>query len=117
MGAEFKRKQAAAFKKRLDKSLLALGTPTLFTQTPTRAPRVIAADWIGNPHLKSGDGLLIQKKGSALVAMQGLTEVGIQPNPPAELIKLIDDSFGCAKGLIEARGLDWHEPVHILEEE
>jgi hypothetical protein len=49
MGAEWERKRAAGFKKQMDQGLIALGTPDLFTQQPTREPRVVAADIIEAP--------------------------------------------------------------------
>jgi len=101
MGSEFLRKQAAAFKRRLDRSLLALGTPDLFTQSPTRAPRVVAAEIVGRSQVRPGDDLVLQKKGKGIVALQGLTEVATLPSPPLEVLELVEASFGCARGVVE----------------
>lgn len=111
MGSELLRKQADAFKKRLDKSLLALGTPDLFTQTPTRAPRIVAAEMIGSPRVEAGEDLVVQKKGKGLVVLQGLTEVAALPSPPIEIVQMVEASFGSAKGVVEAV----HEDASVLE--
>jgi hypothetical protein len=111
MGSEFQRKQAAAYKKRLDHSLLALGTADLFTQNPTRAPRIIAAELVGSICPKAGEDLVIQRKGKALIALQGLTEVAMLESPPLEVAQFVEDSCGVAKGIVEVV----HDEAAILE--
>lgn len=111
MGSEFLRKQAASFKKRLDRSLLALGTPDLFTKTPTRAPRIVAAEMVGSPRVCPGDDLVLQKNDAGLVFLRGLTEIATLESPPVEVIELVDASFGCAKGIVEVV----HDEASVLE--
>lgn len=106
MGSELERKRAAAFQKRLNKSLTKLGTPDLFTQEPTRSPRVVAAELIGNPCLSLGDKLVVQKKGERLTVLHDLTEVAYLANPPAEISAAVEESFGMAKGIVRAVHLE-----------
>jgi hypothetical protein len=111
MGSEWERKRAAGFKKQLDKGLLALGTPDLFTQQPARAPRVVAANIIANVSIKAGQDLIIQKIGDRLAVMCGLKEIGQLSNPHAEIISAVQTSFGVAKGTIQV----FHEEASVAE--
>ena len=101
MGSEWERKRAAGYRKQLDKGLMELGTPHLFTQQPTRAPRVAAADIIAGAAVAEGDSLVIQKIGNRLSIMRGLSEVGQLSNPHPEILHVVEASFGVAKGIIQ----------------
>ena len=111
MGSEWERKRAEGFKKRLDKGLLELGTPNLFTQLPERAPRVAAADIADGALVKAGQDLVIQKIGNRLAVMCGLQEVGQLLNPHSEIVAAIEKSFGMARGIIQV----FHEEASVAE--
>jgi hypothetical protein len=111
MGSEWERKRAAAFQKRLNKSLVKLGTPDLFLQEPTRVPRVVAAEIIGNPRISLGEKLVVQKKGQRLTVLKDLTEVAYFANPPAEIYAAVEASFGIAKGIVRAI----HQEAAVVE--
>jgi len=111
MGSEWERKRAEAYKKRLDKKLVTLGTPNLFTQEPQRAPRIAAADIMEGARLKNGETLVIQKIGNKLALMSGLKEVGQLRNPHTEIISAVEKSFGVAKGVVKTL----HEDACVAE--
>jgi hypothetical protein len=111
MGSEWERKRAEGFKKRLDKGLVELGTPNLFTQRPERAPRVAAADIAEGTSVKEGQTLMIQKIGTRLAVLCGLQEVGQLLNPHSEIVSAVEKSFGVARGIIQV----FHEEASVAE--
>ncbi len=111
MGSEWERKRAEGFKKGLDKRLVELGTPNLFTQQPERAARIVAADIAAGLSVKEGQYLIVQKIGNRLAVMRGLQEIGELSNPPSEIIGAVERSFGMARGIIHA----FHEEAAVAE--
>jgi hypothetical protein len=106
MGSEWERKRAEGFKKRLDQRLVELGTPNLFTQQPERAPRVAAADIADGISVSPRQDVIIQKIGNRHVVMCGLQEVGQLSNPHPEIISVVENSFGMAKGVVQVFHLE-----------
>lgn len=111
MGSEWERKRAEGFQKQLDRGLVELGTPDLFTQQPERAPRVVAADITESTSVREGQNLVIQKVGDRLAVMRGVEEIGQLLNPHAEIVGAVERSFGFARGIIQA----FHEEASIAE--
>jgi hypothetical protein len=111
MGSEWERKRAEGYKKRLDKRLVELGTPNLFTQQPERAPRVAAADIVDGASVSPTQDIVIQKIGDRLAVMCGLEEVGQLSNPHAEIVSAVEKSFGMARGVVQV----FHEDASIAE--
>ena len=101
MGSEWERRRADGFKKRLDRGLVELGTPNLFTKQPERAARIVAADITDGASVKEGQDLVIQKIGNRLAVMCGLQEVGQLLNPHSEIVGAVERSFGMARGVIQ----------------
>jgi hypothetical protein len=101
MGSEWERKRAEGYKKRMDKRLIELGTPDLFTQQPERAPRVAAADILDGISISPKQLVVIQKIGDRLAVLSGLYEVGEIPNPHPEIVLAVGNSFGSAKGIVQ----------------
>lgn len=101
MGSEWERKRAAGFRKRLDQKLIDLGTPDLFTQTPERAARVVAADIADGASVAAGENLVVQKIGTRLALMSGLHEVGQLSKPHPEIISAVEKSCGVAKAVVQ----------------
>ena len=111
MGSEWERKRAEGFKKRLDKRLVELGTPNLFTQQPERAPRVAAADIVDGASVSPQQDIVIQKIGSRLAVMSGLRDLGQLSNPHPEIISAVEKSFGMARGIVQV----FHQDASIAE--
>ncbi len=111
MGSEWERKRAEGYKKRLDKRLVELGTPNLFTLQPERAPRVAAADIADGMSVSPAQNIVIQKIGERLAVICGLQEVGQLSNPHPEIVCAIEKSFGLAKGIVQV----FHEEASIAE--
>lgn len=101
MGAEFVRQAARSFKKRWDHGRRMLGTADLFTQQPTSAAASAPFDLGRGADLHPGDHVTVEKSGDCLVARSGLSEVGRNPRPPAELLRAVEQSCGIAKGTVE----------------
>lgn len=100
MGVDFMRRVKKTFTKSWDRARVRLCTPDLFTQPPDCAGHSVAFDLLGESNLKPGDLVTVEKDGADLVAWSCLTPVGRAPNPPANIVKAIDDACGIAKGTI-----------------
>jgi hypothetical protein len=101
MGAEFIRRAAKTFKKSWDKSRVELGTADLFKREASPLVRTAPFDVAQNAALCTGDFVIVETEGAALVARHSLTEVARIKDPPAELFRAVKDSCGIAKGKIE----------------
>jgi hypothetical protein len=101
MGAEFIRDAARSFTKRWDHGRRMLGTADLFTRQPTTAAASAPFELGGSAELHPGDRLTVEKLGDCLVARNGLSEVGRNLHPPADLLRAVEQSCGVAKGTVE----------------
>jgi hypothetical protein len=101
MGAEFIRHAAKSFTKRWDHGRRMLGTADLFTIQPTSAAASAPFELGRGAELHPGDHVTVEKAGDCLVARSGLSEVGRNPNPPAELLRAVEQSCGIAKGTVD----------------
>jgi hypothetical protein len=101
MGAEFIRQAAGAFVKRWDHGRRMLGTADLFTRQPTSAAASAVFELSPAAQLCPGNRVTVEKLGDCLVARSGLSEVGRNLHPPAELLLAVDQSCGVAKGTVE----------------
>lgn len=101
MGAEFIRSAAKTFVKSWDHGRRMLGTADLFTRQPTSAAASAPFDLGRLVELHPGDVVTVEKSGDCLVARSGLSEVGRNIHPPAELLRAVDQSCGVAKGTVE----------------
>lgn len=54
-----------------------------------------------NAQLHEGEIVTVEAEGAALVARQSLSEVARIEQPPAELLRAVQESCGVAKGTIE----------------
>lgn len=102
MGAEFIRKAAKTFVKRWDHGRRKLGTADLFTRPPTTAAPSAPFEVPSGTTLDLGDCVTVERSGGCLIARHGLSEVGRNARPPAELLRAVDASCGIAKGTIDA---------------
>jgi hypothetical protein len=101
MGADFIERAAKSFEKSWDRARVELATADLFTQKPSGAKYTAAANIVGSAQLRVGDHLTVEPQDGGLVALRGNLEVARFPNPPAELLKAVEDSCGIAKGVVE----------------
>ena len=101
MGAEFIRHAARSFVKRWDHGRRMLGTADLFTRQPTTAAASAPFELGRSTELHAGDRVTVEKLGDYLVARSGLSEVGRNLHPPADLLRAVDQSCGVAKGTVE----------------
>ena len=93
---------APSFKKSWDRGRISFATADLFTQSPSRAARLVKGDIIGEVRLKSGDIVTVERGASgALIAKRGLTEVAYINQPTADVVRAVDASCGVARGTVE----------------
>ena len=98
MGSEFLKKTRATHAKSIDAGRVKLGTPDLFTQSPTDRPRWAVATVRSGAKLDAGETLIVEPKGSELVASRGNSEVARIKDPPDDIMRAICDKGGVAKG-------------------
>jgi len=101
MGAEFIRKAAKSFVKRWDHGRKMLATADLFTRQPITAAASAPFDVPGGTALRPGDSVTVERAGDCLIARHGLSEVGRNAHPPADLLRAMDASCGIARGTVE----------------
>ena len=101
MGLDFIRKAAKSFHKRLDQSLIDLGTPDLFTRQPDCALRTYAMTIRADSKLRAGEDLSVRCHDGLIVVQRGMDIVGELNNPPAELKEALQESHGEAYGTVQ----------------
>lgn len=101
MGSEFLKKTRATHVKSIDMGRVQLGTPDLFTQTPEDQPRCAVAAINGAAKLNPGETLIVEPKGTELIASRGNTEVARIKSPPADVMRAICSKGGVAKGKVQ----------------
>ena len=111
MGTEFIEKAAPACKRAWDRGRVRLATADLFTRETSCAARTIAGDIVADAEVKVGEGFTVEAEGVGLVARRGLTEVVRFNNPPADVVRAIQESSGVAKGRVE----QVHELARVAE--
>ena len=101
MGSEFLKRTRATHVKSIDAGRARLGTADLFTQTPKDQPRCAVAILSGGAKVDAGEMLIVEPKGSELVASRGNSEVARIKNPPADVMRAVCNSGGVAKGEVQ----------------
>lgn len=101
MGSEFLEKTRITHVKSIDMGRVRLGTPDLFTQTPKNQPRCALANVKGGAKLNAGEILIVEPKGTELVASRGNSEVARIKNPPTDIMQAICSKGGVAKGEVQ----------------
>ncbi len=101
MGADFIERAARTFRRTWDSERVRLATPTLFTRNPETAPRTIAGTLLGDARASTGEHVTIDLDGKQLVARRGLVLIAAFPDPPADVLRAMEGSFGVATGQIE----------------
>ncbi|SRR5579883_2311984 len=101
MGLDFIRKAAPSYRKGLDRRRIELGTPSLFANQPTGAPRAYAASLRHGRDLLTGEEVCIRLNDEhQVVVLRGLDPVAEFTSPPPELIQALGESFGEAGGVV-----------------
>ena len=101
MGADFVRKAVPTFKRSLDRALLRLSTPDLFTSEIAIANRTMAGDVLENADLKEGDALTVEFENYELVGRVGFRTILHFKHPSDEILKAVVNACGVAKGRVE----------------
>jgi hypothetical protein len=101
MGIEFIRKAAKTFKRRWDEGRRELGTSDLFTCEPTHLPRTLPFDLGAAADLHIGETVTVEAEGNVLIARLRLTTIARAENPPAAVMRAMQESCGIAKGVVQ----------------
>lgn len=86
MGQDFLSKAGRSIRRSVDRSLVALGTPDLFTMSPECTSRTVAAAISPDARVVHGKKLLVRLRGESVVVLDGITTVGTVSQPDPELV-------------------------------
>ena len=106
MGLDYIRaKTGKPWRKRWDRGLDRLKTPTLFELTMSDAARVVTAQLNSDACVTIRDSLILQTIADGLTVSDGLRAIGRVENPPSEMTAAIRDCGGYAEGVVQRVGL------------
>lgn len=106
MGLDYIRAQTGKpWKKRWDRGLDRLKTPTLFDLNMTETARTATVELEPSAKVRPGDVVVVQTHGDSLTISDGLRAVGRIARPAAELIAAVANRGGYATGTLERVGL------------
>ncbi len=106
MGLDYIRSQTGKpWRKRWDRGLDRLKTPTLLDLTVSEASQVVTAKLNSNTRVKAGDKLIVQTTVDGLTISDGLRAIGQIENPSTTMTAAIRDSGGYAEGILQRVGL------------
>jgi hypothetical protein len=100
MGLDFIRRAAPSFKKSWDHGAEQLARADLLTRYPDSPARTCVAELIDPTNVQVDAVFLVQLIDDQLLLIDGLHKIGHIPNAPADLIKMLVQVGGCAKGRI-----------------
>lgn len=92
MGQDWMPKAEKAIRRRLDRARVELSTPQLFTQEPTCAGRVAAAELDIGAQAVVGEDLVASMEGNTARLYRGNTPVGRLTSPSAEQVTALTQS-------------------------
>jgi hypothetical protein len=100
MGVDFIRRAAPTFKKSWDHGAEQLARADLLTRFPECPTRTCVAELVNQTNLHPDSVFLVQRIDDKLLLIDGLHQIGQIPDPPADLVKMLGEIGGCAKGRI-----------------
>lgn len=101
MGLDFIRKTTKSFRKRLDQSLIELGTPDLFDKELECEPRTYTATILSNKNLHPGEEVSIYLRDNKIIAQRCMEPIAVFVSPPKEVFEALQESYGEAYGTIQ----------------
>lgn len=111
MGVDFLERVRKTLKRSWDQQRVKLATSDLLTRQPDNAGRSVVGEIIGDARLAPGDKLTVEKDGRRLVARRGLTDVVRILDPPADLVRGIEESCGVGVGTVD----QVYDPARVVE--
>ena len=106
MGLDYIRAETGKpWRKRWNRGLDLLNTPTLLDPTMSEAPRVMTAQLKPDTCVKVGDALILQATDDGLTVSDGLRATGRIKNPAPEMMAEIHDCGGYTEGVVQRVGL------------
>jgi len=102
MGLDFIRATTPSFNRMLDRRLVEMHSPKLFTRDMPIVSRTASADICGGARVAEGEKVLLRViKGKVIVQRENLV-IAECFNPPAELVARLCAGAGVAKGEIKS---------------
>ena len=102
MGVDFLRRCAPSFHRALDRQMIALRTPTLFSSDISCVARTADANICKGCQIEVAERLLLRIQGEKLVAQRDNMVVAEFSNPPSEYFTRIQMSGGVELGEVKA---------------
>jgi hypothetical protein len=101
MGTDFLERAGKTIKRSWDRERVALGTSDLLTRHPEAKGRSVVGEIIGGAKLVGGEKLTVERDAAGLVARAGLTDVVRIVNPPADVVRGVEESCGVGVGIVD----------------
>lgn len=106
MGVDFIREQSGKpWRKRWDRGLDRLKSPSLFDVRFSEQQRTVSADLDGCSSLKAGAQVVVQCSDGKIIVCNGQQQIGLIPNIPSDMQSAIAACGGVALGIVERVGL------------
>lgn len=106
MGLDYIRAQTGKpWRKRWDRGLDGLKSPTLLELAMSEASRVVTVQLNSDTEVQAGDTLIVQTTSDGLTVSDGLRAIGQIENPTPEMTAAISDSGGYAEAELQRVGL------------
>lgn len=111
MGADLLERAGKTIKRSWDRRRVALATSDLLTKQPECAGRSVVGEIVGGAKLTLGEKLTVEKAEDGLVARRGLTDLVRISQPPADVMRGIEESCGIGVGTVD----QVHEAAGVAE--
>ena len=106
MGIDYVRAQAGKpWKKRWNGGLNRLKEPSLLDLTISEAARTVTVELHPGASVRAGEILIVEGGAGGVTVSDGLREVGLVPNPSANLSTALAHGGGYASGMLQRVGL------------
>ena len=100
MGMDFIDKTKGTLKKGWDRSRTKLCEANLLTRFPEVVNRSLLADSVDGVPVAVGDTLIVEFRNDALYAFRELTPAARFRDPPEDVVRMVREVGGCAKGTV-----------------
>jgi|SRR5690606_288368 len=111
MGADFVERVRKTIKRSWDRQRVELARSDLLTIQPGCAGRSVVGEIIGDARLTPGEKLTVEKAEVGLVGRRGLKDVVRILNPPADVVRGIEESCGVGVGIVD----EVHDAAGVTE--
>jgi len=100
MGLDFIRNAAPGFNRVLDRRLVEMHSPTLFSRDVPMIARTARADMCGDVKVTLGEKVLLRVVNNKVIVQRLNAVIAVCPNAPSEFIAILRSGAGIAEGEI-----------------